>query len=148
MAAQWDEEQKLEERYRIRKWGEDCWARIVSFFREYNLQRLQCREGVSAEEEELKQQKRMEIMKNLTRKIRSKGMMDAENRWWVVELLAEDCERAWIHPGWEDMMRKWYEWLEWKKKNDEKEQMKDMHQQKSGSDDQECRRKCGSLAQG
>ena len=30
--------------------------------------------------------------------------MDAENRWWVAEQLAKDCEKAWIHTGWEDTM--------------------------------------------
>ena len=29
----------------------------------------------------------------MKRKIRSKGRMDAENRWWVAELLAADCEK-------------------------------------------------------
>ena len=24
--------------------------------------------------------------------------MDAENRWWVAELLAANCEKAWLHP--------------------------------------------------
>ena len=28
-------------KYRIRKWGEDCWATIFASFREYSLQRLQ-----------------------------------------------------------------------------------------------------------
>ena len=46
------------------------------------------------------------IMKDLTKKIRSKGRMDAESRWWVSELLAADCEKAWIHPGCEDTMQK------------------------------------------
>ena len=41
-----------------------------------------------------------------------KGRMDAESRWWVTALLAADCEKAWIHPGWEDTMQKWYDWLE------------------------------------
>ena len=27
----------------------------------------------------------------------SKGRMDAENRWWVAELLAADCEKALLH---------------------------------------------------
>ena len=45
----------------------------------------------------------MMIMKDLIKKIRSKGRMDAESRWWVSELLAADCEKAWIHTtGWED----------------------------------------------
>ena len=33
---------------------------------------------------------------------------DAENRWWVAELLAADYERAWLHPGEEETMQKWY----------------------------------------
>ena len=37
------------------------------------------------------------------------------------ELLAMDCEKAWIHTGWEDTMQKWYEWLGHMKKKDEKE---------------------------
>ena len=32
---------RRKKRYKIRKWREDCWARFFSFFREYNLQRLQ-----------------------------------------------------------------------------------------------------------
>ena len=74
-------------KYKIRKWREDCWARIFSVFREYNLQRLQ-----SKQEE---QQQRMAIMKDLIKKIRSKGSMDAPNLWCVAELLAKDCEKAW-----------------------------------------------------
>ena len=93
-------------------------------------QRLQSKQEESAEEEEMKQQQRMKIMKDLTQKIRSKGRMDAESRWWVAELLAADCEKAWIHPGWEDTMQKWYEWLEKMKKEDEKEKMEERHQQK------------------
>ena len=41
----------------------------------------------------MKQQQKLVIMKDLTRKIRSKGRMDAENRWRVSELLAADCEK-------------------------------------------------------
>ena len=59
-------------------------------------------------------------MKDPVRKIRSKGSMVAESRWWVTELLAADCEKAWIHPGWEDTMQKVYEWLEKMNKEDEK----------------------------
>ena len=53
------------------------------------------------EEEEMKRQ-RMKIMKDLTKKISSRGRMDAENRWWVAELLAADCEKAWLRPGEEE----------------------------------------------
>ena len=35
-----------------------------------------------------------------------------KNRWWVAEMLAKDCEKAWTHTGWEDTMLIWYEWLE------------------------------------
>ena len=46
---------------------------------------------------------------------------DAKNRWWVSELLAKDCEEAWIHTGRGDTLQKWYECLEHMKKKDEKE---------------------------
>ena len=62
----------------------------------------------------MKQQQRMAIMKDLIKKIRSKWK-------WVSELLAKDCEKAWIHTGWEDTMQKWYECLEHMNKKDEKE---------------------------
>ena len=92
-----------------------------SLFREYSLQRLQSKQEESTEEEEMKQQQRMTTMKDLRKKSRSKGSTDAENRWWVAELLAKDCEKAWTHTGWEDTMQKWYEWLEYMKTKDEKE---------------------------
>ena len=44
-----------------------------------------------------------------------------KNRWWVAEMFAKDCEKAWTHTGWEDTMLKWYEWLEHMKKKDETE---------------------------
>ena len=53
-----------------------------------------------------------------------------KNRWWVTKLLAADCEKAWIHPGCEDTMQKWYGWLEELKKMDEKEKMEEMHHHK------------------
>ena len=55
------------------------------------------------------------------KKSRSKGSTDAENRWWVAELLAKDCKKAWTHTGWEDTMQQWCEWLEDMKSKDEKE---------------------------
>ena len=65
-------------KYGIRKWREDCWARIFALFREYNLQSLQRKQEESTEGEEMQQQQRMKIMKDLTKKIRSKGRMDAQ----------------------------------------------------------------------
>ena len=80
------------------------------------MQRLQSKQEESAEEEEMKQQQRMKIVKELRKKIRSKGRMDAESRWCVSELWAADREKAWLHPGWEDTMQKWCGWLERRKK--------------------------------
>ena len=40
---------------RMRKWREDCLARIFALFREYNLQRLQSKQEESTEGEEMKQ---------------------------------------------------------------------------------------------
>ena len=84
-------------KYRIREWREDCWARVFSLFREYNLQRRQSKQEESTEEEEMKKQQRSAFVKDLIRKIKSKGRMDAKNRWRVAELLAADSEKAWIH---------------------------------------------------
>ena len=41
------------------------------------------------------------------KKISSIGRMDAENRWWVAELLAVNCEKAWLHPEEEETTQKW-----------------------------------------
>ena len=35
---------------------------------------------------EMRRQLRMKVMKDMMMKNRSKGRMDAENRWWVAEL--------------------------------------------------------------
>ena len=59
-------------KYRIRKWGEDCWARLFPLLREYNLQRLQSKQEELTEEEEMKQQQRMAIVKDLLKTIGSK----------------------------------------------------------------------------
>ena len=72
--------------------------------REYNLQRLRSKQEETTVKEETKQQQRMAIMK--IKKIRSKGSTDAKNGWWVAELLAMDCEKAWTHTGWEDNERR------------------------------------------
>ena len=52
------------------------------------MQRRQSKQEESTEEEGMKQQHRMVIMKDLKRKIGSNGRMDAKNRWWVSELSA------------------------------------------------------------
>ena len=35
-------------------------------------------------------------------------------------MLAADCEKDWLHAGWEDTMQKWYDWLEDEKCTKEK----------------------------
>ena len=62
--------------------------------------------------------------------MRSEGRVDAKDRWWVSELLAADCEKAWIHTGWEDTMQKRYNRLAEMKKKDEKRKLEEMHQQR------------------
>ena len=54
----------------------------------------------------MKRQQRLKVMKDMTKKIRSKGRMDASDSWWVSELLAADCEKAWLPP------QQWHVWLE------------------------------------
>ena len=45
-----------------------------------------------AEEEEVRKQMRMDVMKRMLRRMRAKGWMDrCPHRWWVSELLAFDC---------------------------------------------------------
>ena len=65
-------------------------------------------------------------MKDMTKKIRSKGRMDANNSWWVSGLLAADCEKAWLHAGLEDTMQKWCDWLGEMKKKDERKKMEEL----------------------
>ena len=69
-ATRWNEGLFAEARskkYRIKKWSEDCWARVFSLFRECNLQRLQSKQDESTEGE-MKQQQRMKIMQDVTKK--------------------------------------------------------------------------------
>ena len=80
--------------------------------RDCNLQRLQSMHEDSTEGEKMKRQQRMKVMKDMTRKIGSKGRIDAENRWWVAELLVADCEKAWLHPREEETVQKCLVWWE------------------------------------
>ena len=48
----------------------------------------------------------------------------------MTEILATDCEKAWIHTGWEDTKKKRYGWLEYIKRKDEMEKMEEMRQRK------------------
>ena len=101
-----------------KKWREDCWVRIFSLIRECGMHRVQSK----LEESAMKQQQRMNIMKDLTKKTWSEGRTYAESRLCVSELLAADCEKAWIHPAWKKQKmrrerrrrginKKWRIWL-------------------------------------
>ena len=59
--------------------------------------------------EEMRQQQTMKVMDDITKENRLKGRMDAIHSWWLIELLAADCEKALLHPGWEDTFLRWYE---------------------------------------
>ena len=115
-------------------------------FREYNLQHLQKQAGLVNKRRRDEAAAKNEDLEGFNEEIRSRGRMDAENRWWVTELLAADCEKAWIHPEWEDTMQKWYEWLE-KMKKDAKKKMEGNSSTQRESDDQKCGRQCWAFAQ-
>ena len=67
-----------------------------SWLRECILQRKQGMQEGQTEEEEMRQQQRMKIVKEMTREIRAKGIMDANSSWCASDLLAADCEKAWL----------------------------------------------------
>ena len=70
----------------------------------------------------MKQQQRMKVMKDMTRKIRAKDRMDASSSWWVSELVAADCAKGCLRSGWEDTMQKRDDWFgEMKRKDTGKE---------------------------
>ena len=54
--------------------------------------------------------------------------MDANNSWWVSELLPAACQEAWLHPGLEDTMLQWSIWLCEFEKKDEGKWMEVEHQ--------------------
>ena len=62
--------------------------------------RLAAKQVSQTEMEETRQQQRMKVITDMTRKIKSKGRMNANNSWWVSELLAPDCKKKLLlHPG-------------------------------------------------
>ena len=90
-------------------------------------ERKACRK-VKQKKEEMRQRQRRKIMAEMTGKIKSEGRVDANNSWWVSELLAVDCKKAWFHPEWEGTVRRWHHWLCEMKKNDEVKWMEMEHQ--------------------
>ena len=49
-------------------------------------------------------------------------------RRWVSDLLVAHCNRAWLHPDWEDTLQQWYNWLNEKKKKDGGKRREEEHQ--------------------
>ena len=113
---------------------------------EYNLQRKQSMQAGSTKEEEMKQQQSMKAMKDMKRETKAKGRVDASSGWWVCELLAADCEKAWLH-FWDGniLCRKWYDWLCDMKRRMEQEEERG-EPETSQPNDQECRWKRRALA--
>ena len=93
-------------------WNGPCTKKqeVLLVQRESNLQRLQSMHEGTTEEEEMKRHQRVKVMKIMTKKIRTKGRMDADSSWWVGELLVADCEKARLRAGWEHTMPKWFDW--------------------------------------
>ena len=71
----------------------------------------------STEGEEMKRQQGVKVVKDMTKKIGSKGRMDAKIDGGA------DCDKAWLHAGEKETMPKWCVWLEEMKKKDEKRKM-------------------------
>ena len=57
-------------------------VKIAGWFRVYELQRRKGMQESQTEKEEMRQQQRMKIRTDMTRKIKSMGRMDAKNSWW------------------------------------------------------------------
>ena len=87
--------------------------------------------------EEMRQLQRMQVMTDMTKKIKSKGRKEVKNSWWVSELLAADCQTAWLHPGWEDTLLQWCNCM-FEMKKDEGKRMAVEHQKVGQSYDQKC----------
>ena len=81
-------------KYQLRKWSEDCWARIalgsgsITFSENQGMQ-----EGHTAQEE-MRQQQRMKVMKDMTPKIGTNGCEPQ-----LVVRLVVLCKKACSHPG-------------------------------------------------
>ena len=84
-------------KYQTRKWSDDCWARFFSWFREYDLQRKQGMkgepDGKGGDEAAAKDEGHDRYDRT-----NPKGKMDANNSWWVSELLVGDCQKSVAQP--------------------------------------------------
>ena len=77
-------------------------------------------------EEKVKQEQRLKTMTDMLRKIKAKSRMDANKSWWVSELLAADCKKAWLRPAL-DTEQQWHSWLHEMKKMDEEKRTEEEH---------------------
>ena len=104
---------------------EDYWARIFSRFREYNLQRKQCMQEGSTEEEEMKQEQRLKAVKDMIRKNRMQATVGGLLSCWLPT--AKKCGSI---REWEDTVQKWNDWLCEMKKKDAAKKMEEEHWKK------------------
>ena len=107
-------------RYHPRKWRQDCWARIFSWFRESSFQRNKVMQAGRMEEEDVKQHERMAVKASMMRKMKAKSRLDVQSSWLVSDLLAAVCKKKWLHPEGEDTVQQRYTWLQEHKKKDDK----------------------------
>ena len=70
----------------------------------------------------------MEVMKRMIERIRAKGRISSQVRWWVSEWIAEDCDSTWLNPEGEEVMMSWERWLRCKKRGDEKQERDAKHE--------------------
>ena len=45
------------------------------------------------------------MVKDMTRNLKTIGRMAANKSWWVSDLLAAECDKAWLHAGFDDTMQ-------------------------------------------
>ena len=77
--------------------GEDCWAKVFSLFRKYNLERRKGMQESRTGKDEMKQQQRMKIIAEMIRNIKAEGRMDANSSWRVSDRFASVCGEAWLN---------------------------------------------------
>ena len=65
------------------------------------------------------QQQRTQIIGRMSRRVKAKGRMNANNSWWVSDLVAATCECAGLNRDWDGTAQSLQEWLYEMKKNDE-----------------------------
>ena len=111
------------------------------------MQRRQSKQAESTEDEEMKQQQRMVIMKDLIRKIRStKSTLRTDGG--SLSCWRQTVRKCGFTQDGKILSRSGFKWLEEMKKRDDKGKMEELHQHKAqgGAIDEECGRQCWASA--